>query len=325
MIIKQHELRKLNTDKFNIYLFYGKNDGLKNEIINQLFLKDFNGDIKRYDENYFITNREILISEMLNKSLFENSKIVIISRVTDKILNFIDEVLKHKISDIKILLKSGILEKRSKLRVFFEKDKELITIPFYEDNESSLNSLILEFTKKNNINLSRESINLLIRRASGERENLKNELKKLMYYSISNKKIELSTVEKLSNLAENFSVNLLADNYLCKNNSNIARILNENLFSDEDCILILRTILNKSKRLLTIIKNYEVSKNLDEVILNTKPPIFWKDKDIIKKQVNSWKIDDLKNKIYQINEIETFIKSNSRNSLNLISDFIFNY
>ena len=325
MIIKQHELRKLNTDKFNIYLFYGKNDGLKNEIINQLFLKDFNGDIKRYDENYFITNREILISEMLNKSLFENSKIVIISRVTDKILNFIDEVLKHKISDIKILLKSGILEKRSKLRVFFEKDKELITIPFYEDNESSLNSLILEFTKKNNINLSRESINLLISRASGERENLKNELKKLMYYSISNKKIELSTVEKLSNLAENFSVNLLADNYLCKNNSNIARILNENLFSDEDCILILRTILNKSKRLLTIIKNYEVSKNLDEVILNTKPPIFWKDKDIIKKQVNSWKIDDLKNKIYQINEIETFIKSNSRNSLNLISDFIFNY
>ena len=325
MIIKQHELRKLNTDKFNIYLFYGKNDGLKNEIINQLFLKNFNGDIKRYDENYFITNSEILISEMLNKSLFENSKIVIISRVTDKILNFIDEVLKHKISDIKILLKSGILEKRSKLRVFFEKDKELITIPFYEDNENSLNSLILEFTKKNNINLSRESINLLIRRASGERENLKNELKKLMYYSISNKKIELSTVEKLSNLAENFSVNLLADNYLCKNKSNIARILNENIFSDEDCVLILRTILNKSKRLLTIIKNYEVSKNLDEVILNTKPPIFWKDKDIVKKQVNSWKIDDLKNKIYQINEIETFIKTNSRNSLNLISDFIFNY
>ena len=325
MIIKQHELRKLDTDKFNIYLFYGKNDGLKNEIINQLFLKNFDGDLKRYDENYFINNYEILLSEMLNKSLFESSKVVIISRVTDKILKFIDEVLKHKISDIKILLKSGILEKRSKLRGFFEKDKKLVTIPFYEDNENSLNSLILEFTKKNNINLSRESINLLIRRASGERENLKNELKKLMYYSISNKKIELSTVEKLSNLAENFSVNLLADNYLCKNNSNIARILNENIFSDEDCVLILRTILNKSKRLLTIIKNYEVSKNLDEVILNTKPPIFWKDKDIVKKQVNSWKIDDLKNKIYQINEIETFIKTNSRNSLNLISDFIFNY
>ena len=325
MIIKQHELRKLDTDKFNIYLFYGKNDGLKNEIINQLFLKNFDGDLKRYDENYFINNYEILLSEMLNKSLFESSKVVNISRVTDKILKFIDEVLKHKISDIKILLKSGILEKRSKLRGFFEKDKKLVTIPFYEDNENSLNSLILEFTKKNNINLSRESINLLIRRASGERENLKNELKKLMYYSISNKKIELSTVEKLSNLAENFSVNLLADNYLCKNNSNIARILNENIFSDEDCVLILRTILNKSKRLLTIIKNYEVSKNLDEVILNTKPPIFWKDKDIVKKQVNSWKIDDLKNKIYQINEIETFIKTNSRNSLNLISDFIFNY
>ena len=86
-----------------------------------------------------------------------------------------------------------------------------------------------------------------------------------------------------------------------------------------------RTILNKSKRLLNIVDNYENNKNLDEVISSVRPPIFWKDKDIVKKQATSWKLDDLKKNIYKINEIEAILKTNSQNSLNLISDFIVNY
>ena len=128
----------------------------------------------------------------------------------------------------------------------------------------------------------------------------------------------------MTNLNENYGVNELADNYLEKNKKNIAKILNENIYSDEDCILILRTVLSKSKRLINIIKKYNETKNLDEVISNTKPPIFWKDKDSVKRQANSWKINDLKEKIYQINEVETLIKNNSKNSLNLVSDFIVN-
>ena len=107
--------------------------------------------------------------------------------------------------------------------------------------------------------------------------------------------------------------------------SNVIKILNENNSSDDDCILILRTILNKSKRLLNILENYKKNENLDDVISKTKPPIFWKDKEIVKKQVNSWKLKDLKTKMYQINEVETLVKSNSKNSLNLVSDFIVNY
>ena len=117
----------------------------------------------------------------------------------------------------------------------------------------------------------------------------------------------------------------MTNNYLEKNTKKVSKILNENNYSDEDCVLILRTLLNKSKRLLNIIERYESIKNIEDVISSTKPPIFWKEKETIKKQAISWKINDLKSKIYKINEIELLIKNNSKNSLNLVSDFIVNY
>ena len=325
MIIKQYELKKINLNNYRIYLFYGKNDGLKNDIINISFLKEFKGNLHKYDESEFVSNSEIIITELLNRSLFESEKIIIISRVTDKIKNIIEELNDKDLTDVKIILKSGILEKRSKLRIFCEKDKKIATIPLYEDNNINLTTVVTEFINKHKINLSRESINLLVSRASGDRGNLKNELDKILNYSISNKKIELSTIKKLTNLAEDYGVNELADHYLCKNKSSIFKILNENNFSDDDCMLILRTILSKSKRLLNFLEKFEISKNIDDVISGSKPPIFWKDKENVKKQIKSWKKDDLKNKIYKINEIETTIKENSKNSLNIVSDFIVNY
>ena len=180
----------------------------------------------------------------------------------------------------------------------------------------ALTSLIIEFINKNNIKLSRESINLIINRACGNRENLKVELEKIFNFSLSNKNISFENIQKLSNLAENYSVSELADNYLSKNKKNLSKILNENNYSNEDCILILRTLLSKSKRLMEIIEKYKENRNLDQVISNTRPPIFWKDKEMVKTQVNNWKLKDLKNKIYEINEVEILIKNNSKNSIN---------
>ena len=250
---------------------------------------------------------------------------IIISRVSDKITKLIKELLDEKLEDVKIILKTGILEKKSKLRSLFEKDKQLVTIPFYDDDTRALTSLILEFSNKNKIKLSRESINLLISRAGGNRENLRMELEKIYNFSLSNKNINFENIQKLSNLVENYSVNELADSCLSKNKKGISKIINENNYSNEDCVLILRSLLSKSKRLIGIIERYKENKNLDQVISNTKPPIFWKDKQILKIQVNNWELDDLKNKIYQINEVETLVKNNSKNSLNLLSDFIINY
>ena len=325
MIIKHFELTKDKISKFNYYLFHGKNEGLKKEIIERNFIKNFNGNIDKYDENYLISNKETIISELLSKSLFEDRKIIIISRVTDKIIKIIDEIVRRNLDELIIILKSEILEKKSKLRQLFEKEKKLASIALYEDTSRDLTRIITEFLNFNKIKLSQESINLLVNRASGDRENLKIELEKIYNYSITNKDINISKIKVLTNLAENYSVNELAENFLLKNKKNISKILNENNYSDEDCILILRTILSKSKRLFNILKRNEELNNIDQVISSTKPPIFWKEKESVKVQANSWKLNDLKNKIYEINEIELLIKNNSKNSLNLVSDFIFNY
>lgn len=325
MIFKNFQLSKLNFDNYNLYLLYGKNEGLQNEVINEYFIKNFKGEIIKYDEKEILNNNEVIIGEILNKSLFCEKRILIVSRATDKSVKIIEEILEKNINDIKIIYKSGALEKRSKLRNIFEKNKLTAVIPFYEDDLRSLLTIINNFIRKNDIKISRESINLLIERANGSRETLNNELEKIYNYSLSNKNLQYDIVKKLTNLSENIDVNELVDQYLIKNTKHVTKILNENNYSDEDCILILRTILIKSKRLLGIIEKNNEVRNIDEVITNIRPPIFWKDKEKVKKQANNWDFKELRVKIYQISEIETLVKSNARNSLNIVSNFMLNY
>lgn len=324
MIVKSYELGKFDFTNFDFFLIYGKNEGHQNEIINNNLNYNFKGLMSKYEENEFVKNFETISSEIRNRSLFDENKTIIISRVTEKILKFIEKLIEINIKDTKIILKCGILEKKSKIRNLFEKKKNLIIIPVYEDDDKTLSTIAFNFLRKNNIKLSGESVSLIIDRSNGSRENLNTELTKILNYSYSDKSLDYEKIKKLTNLSENYGANELADNYLAKNKKNISKILNENSYSDEDCILILRTILNKSKRLLDILERYEKIANLDEVISTTKPPIFWKDKEIVKNQVNMWEIDDLRENIYKINQVETTIKSNSKNSLNLVSDFIAN-
>ena len=325
MIVKSYEVSKIDIYKYNFYLIYGRNEGLQKNIINECFLKNSKTQVILYEETEFISKSEVITEEMLSQSLFGSEKIIIVSRVSGKILDKIQEITNRNIGNTKVILKSSSLDKKSKLRNFFEKEKELIIIPVYEDKKRDLFEIVNKFLTENKIKTSREAVNLLIDRASGDRENLNIELEKILNYSLTNKLIDIKTIEKLTNLATNYEVNELVENYLSKNSKNVSKILNENNYSNEDCMLILRTILVKSKRLLNIIEKNNVIKNIDEVISNAKPPIFWKEKENVKLQVNNWKIEDLKKKIYQINEVETLIKKNSQNSLNLISDFIINY
>ena len=325
MIIKSFELEKLASTNLNIHLIQGNNEGIKQDIIRNFYTKNYQGEILKYDEQEILNNKDEFISSLLTKSLFESEKLIIISRGTDKLSNIIIELLERKEIESKIIIKCSNLEKKSKIRNLFEKDKEMIIIPFYDDNLQTLSSIAAEFLNKNKIKTSREAVNLLVSRSNGDRQNLKIELEKILNFSISKKNIDLETIEKLSNLSENYAVNELADSFLSKNRRNISKILNENNYTNEDCILILRTILSKSKRLMGILEKYNETKNLDIAISATKPPIFWKDREIVKKQVITWEIEDLKDNIYKINEVETMAKSNSVNSFNLVSDFIVNY
>ncbi len=325
MIVKSFELEKVTSLNSNIHLIYGNNEGIKQDIINNYYKKNYKGEILKYDEQDILTNKDEFISNLLNKSLFETEKLIIISRGTDKLITVINELLERKEIGAKIIIKSSNLEKKSKLRNLFEKEKNVICTPVYEDDSRSLNFIINNFLKDYKLSLSQEIKNILIERSNGDRINLKNELSKLKNLSITKKKLTIEDVLKLSNLAENYSVFELSDNYLAKNSKKVSNILNENNYSSDDCILIIRTILNKSKRLLKIRNEVDNNKNIDQVISTIKPPIFWKEKEIVKKQAQSWSTNEVKDIIFKINDLEALVKKNTANSMLFVSNFISNY
>ena len=325
MIIKSFEIDKIKLTKNNLILLYGSNQGHKNQVIKEVFVKFFNGQVSRLDESEILNNYEEFISSLINKSLFEDHKLIIVSRTSEKIIKLVNEILERKVENIKIILNSDNLEKKSKLRALFEKEKNLTCIPFYEDNEKNLSSLAQTFFRNKKIKVSQEIINVLVGRSRGDRANLFNELNKIEILSITKKNIDLDDVLKLTNLSENYSVFELVENYLAKNKRQVSKILNENNFANDECILILRTILNRSKRLLKLKESENETGNIDLTISSFKPPIFWKEKDLVKKQIQSWSRNEVKKIIYRVNDLEILIKKNSNNSLNFVSDFVSNY
>ena len=322
MIIKSFELNKIDLKKNNFFLFYGENEGLKKEIIESNFKNNYPKKTFYYDESEVLNNKSNFFEEILSKSFFENEKLIIISRSTDKITSIIEEILEKKIDDLVLILNSGSLEKRSKLRLLFEKNKEIICIAFYEDNNQTLSSMANQFFRNNKIQISQQSINLIINRCRGDRQNLKNELNKIESFIKNKKRIEISEILQLTNLAENYSVTELVDNCLAKNKNKTLNILNENNYNLEDCIIVIRTMLAKSKRLLKLFQEIKISNNIDSAISSIKPPIFWKDKQIVKDQINKWSHKNIELLIFKINEIELLIKKNSSISLSVLSDFI---
>ena len=320
MIIKSFDLKKINLSINKTILLYGKNEGLKNETINN-FVKNTES-ITKYEEKEILENINNFLENIFSKSLFESEKIIIIKRVTDKILKVIEEITEKNIKDIKIILDADILEKKSKLRSFFEKDKTLVCIPFYPDNDQTLSKLASSFLSNKRISISPSNINLIVSKCNGDRETLFNELKKIEYFNKDGKKITIENITKLINLNENHGISELIDNCLAKNKKKVINILNENNFSNEDCIMITRSFLIKAKKLLTLSILFESNKNIDLTISSAKPPIFWKEKEITKQQIYIWKPKNIKKLIFALSETELQIKKNINNSINLITDFI---
>jgi len=322
MILKSFEIKKINQNINHLILFYGKNEGLKNEAI-QILINDKNN-LFNYEEKEILDNENNFIENILSKSLFDPQKFVIIKRATDKILKIIEILNLKNLEDTTIILNSENLEKKSKLRSFFEKNKNLVCVPFYPDNDQTLSKLAYNFFREKKISISSSNINLIINKCSGDRETLKNELQKIELFSKNGKQINTDNISKLINLSENHSISELVDNCLAQNKRKIISILNENNFSNEDCIMIVRSFLMKAKKLLTLSKSFEANKNIDLTISSAKPPIFWKEKEITKQQIYKWKPKNIKKLIYTLGDTELQIKKNINNSINLITDFILN-
>ena len=324
MIIKSFELNKLELNNYKFYLFYGDNEGSKEEAIKNIFEQNYLDKIYRYEEKEILDNIDNFFNSILTKSFFDNEKLVIINRATDKIRETIEGLIEKNPKDIKIILNSKNLEKKSNLRKIFEKDKSIICVPFYEDNNQTLNSMISLFFRNKKIPISQQLINVLIERSRGDRKNLNNELEKIDAYLLNKKNLNLEEIIKLTNLAENYNASELVDHSLAKNTRKTVTILNENNYSDEDNIIIIRTLLAKLKRLVKIHELVDEKNNIEQAVSTSKPPIFWKDKPLVIQQIRSWKKEHLKDLIYKTNDIEFLIKKNSTIAKNILSDFIIN-
>ncbi len=322
MIIKYFEIKKKNLSNFKFFLLYGKNKGLIEETIKNDLSLILPKNNQRYEESEIINNTENFKENIFNKSFFEKDKLIIIQRATDKIFNIINELIEKKLDDVTFILISDLLEKKSKLRSFFEKDKKTVCVAFYEDTNQSLNFVVNKFLKNIKINLSQQNINVIIERSKGDRNNLNNELMKLESFAKNKSNIQINDILKLTNLAENYDISELVENSLAKNQKRIMHILNENNFSNDDCMMIIRIYINKLKRLIKIISDMRVNKNLDDIITNYKPPIFWKEKSLVKKQAEIWDIKKIKELLEKTNSLELQIKKNPSISLYLMTNFI---
>ncbi len=321
MILKQYEVSKINIKLHPVILFYGQNNGAKEEEILNL-IKTQNIKPNVYEEKQILENYEFFYNEVVSDSLFDDKKIFIVKRATDKLVKIVEDIINKNLSNFLLILNSDNLEKKSKLRNLFEKNKALVCIPFYPENISQLIQITNNFFKKINFSVSQSNINLIVNKSNGDRGILMNELQKIEMFIHNNNKLTSSNLLKLINIAENYNISELVDHCLAKNERKIMNILNENNFSNEDCIVIVRTFLNKSKKILKLSSEYEKNENLDLTISSAKPPIFWKDKEITKNQILKWKPKNIKNLIYELNDIELKIKKNLNISINIITDFI---
>ena len=322
MLIKVNELKRFKKDNINFYLFHGPNTGLIEETINKLFKPIFSKNIISYDETELLNNIDLFKEEIFNKSFFDNEKFIIINRASNKILNLIEELIENKITDLKIIIKATALDKKSKLRNYFEKNKSTVITAFYEDNYQSLLQMVQNIFSEKNINVSNEIINLIIERSKGNRINITNELEKILSFSKIDNKIRLEDVFKLTNLSENYNISELVDQNLSKNKKKTINILNENNLNTEENILILRTFLNKLKKLKNLKINLEKNKNIEQVLSSSKPPIFWKDKEIVKQQLKTLSLTEIKYLIHKVNDLELEIKKNNQISDQILNNFI---
>ena len=254
MIIKAFQVKNTSINNYNMFLLYGENEGFKNQVIHNIS-KDYEPNILKYEEDELLKNSDIFFSEVNNISLFDNKKVITINRASDKLLSLIESVLEKRFDDLRIIINAGILDRKSKLRAKFEKSKNLVCIPFYADDNTTLARIANNFFRNKKIPISQESINLMVERCRGDRENINNEISKTESFIKYKKKITVDEILKITNLSENYSYSDLSDHCLNKNLKKTMNILNENNYTSEDCIMIIRIMLSKVKRLVMLKEN----------------------------------------------------------------------
>ncbi len=318
MIFKSYLVEQnINILNKNLILLFGENLGLKNEIKEKIKQATDNFEKLILTQEDLLNNNEILFNELVNVSLFDKKKIIFVENASDKILKVIEEI-EDKITDQKVIFLSDILEKKSKVRNFFEKSKNAVAIACYKDNELSIRKIITnELSAFNGLNA--QIINLIIENSNLDRVKLKNELNKIKIF-FENKIINYNDLEKLLNIKTNEDFNLLKDEAFKGNKTKTNKLLSETVLEEEKNVIYINTL---NKRLLLLLEvNKKNNINLLNAIENLRPPIFWKDKANFTEQAKKWNLKNIKKALNESYKIEKNIKSNPVNKNLIIKKFI---
>jgi DNA polymerase III subunit delta len=295
-------------------LFYGENIGLKKQFKTDLIDLNQKSSIIRLNQEEIINNSNIFRTEIDNLSLFDNKKILFVENCTDKILSILEKELEKDLN-VQLFLFAEILDKKSKLRKYYENSKSFGVVACYADNEETLRKIIID-NLKNYTGLTPQNINAIIDSSSFDRVKLNNELTKIVTY-FDNKKITSFELEKLLNINENNNFNLLKDEALIGNKFKTNKFLSDTIITSEKIILYLAIINQRLNKIYETLKNSK-SVKIEESINLLKPPIFWKDKPIFIAQAKKWSLCKIKFVMKKTYDLEITIKSNSNINHNLL-------
>ncbi len=313
MNLKSYLLEEnLDLQKNNLVLFYGENLGLINDFKEKI--KKRSKTILKFTQDQILKDENIIFNEIKNDSLFETKKNIFIDGVNDRILKIIEEIQPH-ILENKIYLYGDILDKKSKLRTYFEIEKNCDIVACYKDNEVSVKKIIIKHLKDFS-GVTSQVLNILLESSSLDRVKLNNELIKIKTY-FTDKKIKIEHLEKLLNLRTNDDFNIVKDKALKGDNIATNKLLGSTTLDSEKTALYLN-LLNQRLNKLKDVADLKTSKNLTDAINSMKPPIFWKDKPIFLEQAKLWDNKKVKYALTKSYETELRIKSESTINKNIL-------
>jgi DNA polymerase III subunit delta len=316
MIFKSYLLEqdiKLINEK-NLVLFYGENLGLKNDF-KEIVRHNFPAcKIMNFDQDEILKNQDSFILEFSNLSLFEKKKIYYMNNCNDKFFEFIMRINNINNGQL-IYLFANILDKRSKLRNHFEKEKSFGAVACYADNEINIKKIILNKLKGFK-GLSAENVNLIVDNCNFDRVKLNNELSKIVT-CFADKNLENNTLKTLLNYKINDDFHFLKNEALCGDKIKTNKLLSDTSIEPEKNILYL-TLINQSLTNLDITAKIAKQTSVDEAINNAKPPIFWKEKPIFKKQLLKWNSQKIKKILNITYDLEIEIKSNIQKNKDIL-------
>ncbi len=312
MIAKSFEISKKisNFLKYNLFLLYGENIGLKKDIakIIKQAIKNKDTEYLTFYENEIYENEDNFYNSIYSGSLFGDKKVISINNASDKILKQMEDISEKCPKNIFLIINAEVLEKKSKLRNFFEKNTKTLCVPCYLDNNRDLEFIAASELKKNNISISREVINLIVEKSNKDRNNLKNEIEKIKSFALNKKNLEADDIKQLINFSGEHKIDILINECLSGNITEYKKILSETYTNSVNQIFLLRALNNKMQRLLAMKKVETDFSNLDSLLNATKPPIFWLEKAMVKKQLTIWSLSDIQKTLNEINETELLCK-----------------